>query len=157
MKYTVRIDDRVYEVEIGNLHSRPIIANVNGVPIEVWPESEIIASGVMPGSLPLSSASQGSAPDSLENSQPSIQESKTGAASAPGITTNSVTAPIPGVIVSIAVRPGDEVNPGQELCVLEAMKMMNTIRAARRGVISDLFVAVGQTVNHGDILMEFAD
>jgi len=146
MKYTVKIDDRFYEVEIGNLHARPIIANVNGVLIEVWPESEIIASGAAPGSLPLSSVPQRSAPGSSERSQTPPQEGE-----------YSVTAPIPGVIVSVAVRPGDEVNPGQELCVLEAMKMKNTIRAARGGVISDVLVAVGQTVNHGDILMEFAD
>lgn len=151
MKYTVRIQDRVYEVEIGNLYARPIIANVNGVPIEVWPESEIIASGAAPGSLPLSSITpQGSSTDQGAYRVQDIQstvESKS----------NAVTAPIPGVIISIAVRPGDDVEIGQELCVLEAMKMKNTIRASRSGVVSDVLISVGLTVNHGDTLIKFAE
>ncbi len=67
----------------------------------------------------------------------------------------AVRAPIPGVIVSVAVQPGQAVTVGQELCVLEAMKMKNVIRAPRAGVIAAVRVAVGQTVKHKDVLVEY--
>jgi biotin carboxyl carrier protein len=71
--------------------------------------------------------------------------------------TKSVLAPIPGVILSIAVKPGDAVVFGQELCVLEAMKMKNQIRANRAGKIAELRVAPGEQVRHSQVLFEYAD
>jgi biotin carboxyl carrier protein len=68
-----------------------------------------------------------------------------------------VRAPIPGVIVSIAVQPPCEVAVGQELCVLEAMKMRNSIRATRSGEIIKVNITPGQQVRHNEMLMEFAD
>jgi propionyl-CoA carboxylase alpha chain len=61
------------------------------------------------------------------------------------------------VIVSVAVQPGDTVQVGQELCVLEAMKMNNTIRAARAGTVARVNVSVGQHVKHGEVLLEYAE
>jgi propionyl-CoA carboxylase alpha chain len=69
----------------------------------------------------------------------------------------AVLAPIPGVIVSIAVEPGAEVEQGQELCILEAMKMKNVIRSPRAGQIAAIKVSAGQHVKHHDLLMEFAE
>jgi hypothetical protein len=48
---------------------------------------------------------------------------------------------MPGLIVSVAVAPGQEVKLGQELCVLEAMKMENVLRAERDGAIAEVNVA----------------
>jgi biotin carboxyl carrier protein len=79
------------------------------------------------------------------------------AASAAVGSSNSVRAPIPGVILSIQVKVGDAVKTGQELCVLEAMKMKNAIRANRNGVIAAIHVLPGQTVQHGHALMDFGD
>ncbi len=69
----------------------------------------------------------------------------------------SVLAPIPGVIIAISVKPGDSVTRGQELCVLEAMKMKNAIRATRDGKIAEIHVSVGQTVNHSAPLVSFTE
>jgi biotin carboxyl carrier protein len=60
------------------------------------------------------------------------------------------------VIVSIAVQQEDEVSAGQELLVLEAMKMKNSIRANRAGKIAAIGVSVGQHVQHNQVLVEFA-
>jgi len=68
-----------------------------------------------------------------------------------------VRAPIPGVILSIAVQPGEAVAPGQELCVLEAMKMKNVIRAGRSGQIASVHASAGQPVAYHEPLMEYAD
>ena len=64
---------------------------------------------------------------------------------------------MPGSIVSIAVQPGDRVEVGQDLCVLDAMKMNNRIRAPRAGTIAQVHVSLGQQVQYGDPLMTFAD
>jgi glutaconyl-CoA/methylmalonyl-CoA decarboxylase subunit gamma len=68
-----------------------------------------------------------------------------------------VLAPIPGVIISIDVKPGDTVEHGTTLCVLEAMKMKNAIRATRAGKIGAVQINVGETVRHNQVLIEFAD
>ncbi|MEZ6194247.1 MAG: biotin/lipoyl-containing protein [Planctomycetota bacterium] len=65
-----------------------------------------------------------------------------------------VTAVMPGIVVSVAVAPGDEVEKGQPVVVLEAMKMENEIRAPRAGTIAAVHVSPGQTVNGGDPLVE---
>ena len=60
------------------------------------------------------------------------------------------------VIVSVAVKAGEAVAVGQEVCALEAMKMKNAIRATRAGVIARVHVAPGQAVRHRDLLAEYA-
>ncbi len=82
---------------------------------------------------------------------------KTVSLSANSNSSKVVRAPIPGVIVSVAVQPGATVSVGQELCMLEAMKMKNIIRATRSGQIAAVHVSVGQAVKHHDVLMEYAD
>jgi propionyl-CoA carboxylase alpha chain len=67
-----------------------------------------------------------------------------------------VVSPMPGLMVSIAVQPGDEVKAGQELAVLEAMKMENVLRAERDGVVSEIRVEAGATVAADEVLMAFA-
>lgn len=65
-----------------------------------------------------------------------------------------VKAPIPGTIARLLVAPGQPVEVGQPLLVLEAMKMENQIRAPRAGVVGLLHVAVGQSVALGAVLAE---
>ena len=70
-----------------------------------------------------------------------------------GHRSGALVAPLPGTIMSIAVAPGARVERGQELLVLEAMKMKNTIRAPQAGVVAEVLVRDGQTVRHGDLLL----
>ncbi len=60
---------------------------------------------------------------------------------------------IPGRIVALSVAPGDPVETGQQLMVLEAMKMQNELRAPRDGTIERIAVGVGQKVELGDLLL----
>lgn len=64
-----------------------------------------------------------------------------------------VHAIIPGRIVAVHVAPGDAVTAGEQLLVLEAMKMQNELRAAREGSITRIAVAVGSNVEVGDLLL----
>ena len=64
-----------------------------------------------------------------------------------------VPAPMQATVVSIDVRPGDEVHAGQQLLVLESMKMEHVVAAEFAGVVGTVSVAVGQTVVPGDALL----
>jgi len=77
-----------------------------------------------------------------------------GVAAAPAGSDKRVTAVMPGRIVAVTITPGQRVEEGQELCVLEAMKMEQVIRAAAAGVIKQTFIRPGQTVNAGALLVE---
>ena len=65
----------------------------------------------------------------------------------------TVRAPLPGKITHVAVRPGDRVQAGDTLVVIEAMKMENEFKAAAAGTIADVRVSVGQAVNPGDVMV----
>ena len=67
----------------------------------------------------------------------------------------SMPAPLPGTIIEIFVKAGDEVESGQVVLVIEAMKMKNSIRSTREGKVSAVLVSAGQTVTHKQALMEF--
>ncbi len=60
---------------------------------------------------------------------------------------------MPGTILSVDVKVGQAVEPGQVVCVLEAMKMKNPIRAASTGTVTEIAVQPGQSVAYGDLLV----
>ncbi|MDA8236624.1 MAG: biotin/lipoyl-binding protein [Chloroflexi bacterium] len=64
-----------------------------------------------------------------------------------------VRAIIPGRVVAVAVEPGDAVEAGQQVLVVEAMKMQNELRAPREGTVERVGVAVGATIEVGDLLV----
>jgi acetyl/propionyl-CoA carboxylase alpha subunit len=65
----------------------------------------------------------------------------------------TLTAPLPGKITHVAVRPGDRVEAGATLVVIEAMKMENEFKASAAGVVAEVRVQPGQAVNPGDVLV----
>ncbi len=70
---------------------------------------------------------------------------------------STVSAPMPGVILEVHVKAGDRVERGQQIAVLEAMKMHNLIGAPRAGTIGEVCITPGQTVGHGDALVRYAE
>ena len=64
-----------------------------------------------------------------------------------------IIAPMPGKVVRVLVKPGDDVKARQGLVVVEAMKMENELRAARDGRVRDVAVAEGQSVDAGAVLL----
>jgi len=144
MKIHVKIQEKIFAVKIGDIQARPIQAEVDGEIFEVWPEETLIPSET---SLTVSSTPQITHPiPPVESSGSSVKPSKK---------TSTVIAPIPGVIVEITANIGDSVTYGQELCVLEAMKMKNSIRANRDGLIKNILVSIGDHVRQSQVLMEF--
>lgn len=135
MNLQVRIGDETFQVEVGDLRARPIIAHIDGAAFEVWPESG--QSGP------------------LEIPAPATNGRHDPPTTLPAGLAGAIRAPIPGVILAIAVQEGATVAAGQEICTLEAMKMQNTIRAPYAGRIGRIAIAVGQAVQHQDVLVEF--
>jgi biotin carboxyl carrier protein len=150
MKLIVKVENQSFEVEVGDIHARPIVATIDGEAFEVWPEDvQLMRPAVQVGQV---TNLPGSPPAAVSKPAPTSS-----APAAPTSTAKSVLAPLPGVIVAVSVRPGDAVEHGQELCVIEAMKMKNVIRAGRAGTIGAVHVALNQHVKHHDALLEFTD
>jgi biotin carboxyl carrier protein len=138
MKYNVKIGEKTFAVEIEDLNKRPIVAWVDGEAFEVSPENAI--------TLPAASAS---AP---------VMEKKPIVAAAPSSLNGSgniLVAPLPGTLVEVFVKPGEEVEAGQVVLVIEAMKMKNSIRSVRDGLVKAVLINAGQTVAHKQALVEF--
>ena len=134
----VEIEGKIYNVSIKDVHSNPVLAEVDGKFYQVFPEV------------------QGPAVVPAVTTQPAPVPAVVPAAPAPsagnGLTLN---APLPGVIVSIDVQAGQTVKSGQQVCTLEAMKMKNAIRSDRDGVIAQVNINAGDLVKHNQPLFTF--
>jgi len=69
---------------------------------------------------------------------------------------NAITSPMAGTLVSIAVKPGDRVVVGQEIAVVEAMKMQNVLRSSRDGVVQEVKLGAGKPVQLDESIVELA-
>lgn len=138
MKVTITIEGKQYQVSIDDLNTRPILAEVDGKTYEVWPEEADAPVASTPTAAPVAAPAVSAAP-----------------APAPAAGAQTLTAPLPGVIISIEVREGETVKNGQELYVLEAMKMKNSILADRDGKIAAIHVSAGDQVRHNQPVMSF--
>jgi acetyl-CoA/propionyl-CoA carboxylase, biotin carboxylase, biotin carboxyl carrier protein len=77
---------------------------------------------------------------------------RTAAGGRHGVAKDAVVSPMQGTVLAVEVAEGDEVAPGQVLCIVEAMKMENEITAHRAGRIADLSVEAGQAVKTGQVI-----
>jgi 3-methylcrotonyl-CoA carboxylase alpha subunit len=77
-----------------------------------------------------------------------------GARPAPRASSGALEAPMPGKVIAIRVKAGQAVRKGEELLVVEAMKMENALRAPRDGVVKGVRAGLGDMVNPGAVLVE---
>lgn len=82
--------------------------------------------------------------------QPVLEEEEGAAGAA---TADKLTSPMPATVIEVRVKPGDQVKTGQVCAVLESMKMEISIRAGRDGVVGEVNVDKGQTVEEGMVLV----
>ncbi len=140
----VKVEEKWYTVEVGDLAQRPVTAVVDGHTIEVDVET------------PVSQSRGRAARPSAAITTPAASASRPAGAvvqSAPGAT-KLFRTPLPGTILSIEVKPGDQVVTGDSICVLEAMKMQQILHADWSGVVKEVMVAVGQQVLAGAPIVE---
>ncbi|KAM4794729.1 propionyl-CoA carboxylase alpha chain [Rhinophrynus dorsalis] len=69
-------------------------------------------------------------------------------------TSSILRSPMPGTVVAVSVKPGDMVSEGQEICVIEAMKMQNSMTASKTAKVKSVHVNSGETVGEGDLLVQ---
>ena len=63
-------------------------------------------------------------------------------------------SPMPGVIISVALKEGDQVVTGDDVCILEAMKMQQVLKADWSGIVKKVFVSSGDQINDGSPIIE---
>ena len=143
-RFRMTLENRTYEVVVENPDANPVRVTVDGEEFEIPLESLDDAPGEQ--TQPVAS--------SPTTSRPAAVPSRAEPDAASG---HVVRAPMPGTISKVSVKPGDQVKHGQDLCVLEAMKMNNVIRATRPARVAEVRVSEKQSVRHGDVLIVFVD
>ena len=146
MKYKLTVNNQTYEVEIENINARPIVVSVDGQRFEIQPEA---------ANQP-EVRKEASEKKEVKEYRPAPAPSTVPPVH-PALSGNTMTAPLPGTVVSIFVKPGEKVEAGQVVLVIEAMKMKNSIRSVYSGTIAEVLVELGQNVAHKQALIKFAD
>ncbi len=137
-EYKYKINGNTYKVAIGDIDDNIAQVEVNGIPYKVELEKTVKAKAVVNKPRP-SAAPRTESGAKIIAARPSA----TAGAGYP------VKAPLPGVVLSIAVKVGDTVKASDTVAVLEAMKMENAIHAGRDGVVSAINVNPGDSVLEG--------
>ena len=138
-EYKYTINGNKYEVEIGEIVDNIAAVKVNGedFKVEMEPEAEPEKKKVVLGKPKTENA---------ESSAPTANAANVN-------TNNAVKAPLPGTIVEVKVAVGDEVQPGDIVVVLEAMKMANHLVPEQGGKVTAVLVQEGQSVMEDDALI----
>ena len=147
-KYQYKVQGVDYEVEIEEVEGNIAKVNVNGIPFEVELQKPINAAKHPTMTRP-----------KVEAPKPAAPTPAPAAAAAPAQPTapvgvgSPVKAPLPGTVTEIKVQVGQQVNVGDVVLVLEAMKMQNNIEAEYAGTVTSITVKQGETVMEGSVLL----
>ena len=152
-QHVMKIGGRDYKAEVKELTSSYAIVLVDGQEYRV--ELSLVGRKQVSGAdvprAAVSAAAPIAAPvlAAAPAAPPSPRKSNAAVAGQGGI-----TAPMPGSIFQMKVKEGDQVQTGQVLLVMEAMKMENPITASYSGAVSKVYVREGDNVGEGDLLVE---
>lgn len=137
-EYKYTINGTKYEVAVGDIEENVVTVSVNGEDFKVELEKEPEPEKKKPV--------LGKPAAAAESSEPAADKASVNK-------NNAVKAPLPGVITDVKVAVGDEVQEGDTLVVLEAMKMANAIQAEKAGKVTAVCVKVGESVMEDDALV----
>ena len=158
-RYSIRIKDQDYEVDVQELAANRFHVVIDGQEVEVTLDhaTDLAETQITPAIRAPSVAIPIMTPPAESRPQAPPQVPAVEPPGRVNAVRGAVTAPMPGVILSVEVKPGDTVARGQALLTLEAMKMKNTLRAPRDGVVAAVLAQPGQSVRHGDALLQFEE
>ena len=145
-KYQYKVQGVDYDVEIEEVEGNLAKVSVNGIPFEVELKRPINPVHAIKKPKVAAPKPAARAP------APAAAPVAAAPAAAPG-SGNPVKAPLPGTISSISVKVGDQVNVGDTVLVLEAMKMQNNIEAEYAGTVTSIVVNPGDSVMEGAVLL----
>lgn len=137
-QYRFKINGNQYNVDINSVEGNIASVSVNGTSYQVELE-DIPAAPVQAVPVQTSVITPAAAP---AQAAPAPKPAASGAG-------KPVTSPLPGVIIAVKVNVGDSVKAGQEVAVLEAMKMENSIEAVQDGTVTAIHVAKGDSILEG--------
>ena len=139
-EYKFKIGGKEYNVTVNPKEGKLFDVTVNGATYEVESENAPVAAPApQPAAAPTQAAPAAAAP-----------------AAKPAGAGEKVASPLPGVIIEISVKEGQQVKAGQKVAILEAMKMENEIPAPKDGTITDIHVHKGDTLQEGDPVVTIA-
>lgn len=141
--FQVVVNGETYEAEVENTSASPLVVTVNGNRYSV----EVSESGAPAAAPAPRHVAAPVAATPVSAAAPAAPAAPLAEGETP------VKAPMPGTIVEIQVKPGQQVKYGETLCLLEAMKMKNAIRAPRDGEVSCIHVENEQKVAFGALLV----
>lgn len=164
-RYTLGLNGREFVVDVQELSADTFAVVVGGEPYQVTLSGDetLPSAAITPGYAvdegtlaPLQAAAAEAVPPLAARAPaaPRAHASLRAAPAAGGV--NVLNAPMPGVILALHVKVGDKVQRGQQVAVLDAMKMHNFIGAPRAGTVAEVCVAEGQAVGHGEPIVRFA-
>jgi biotin carboxyl carrier protein len=142
-RYEITLDGQTFDVKV--------LSDPGKEQVEVEVDGQAFTAKVR--AISVDEGPAAAAPSSTYTPRPATVPASTAPPPAPS--SRAVVAPLPGIIKSIAVRPGQSVSIGDRLLVIEAMKMDNVIRAARKGIVEAVHVAEGHQVSHGELMLEY--
>jgi len=148
-KYQYKVKGIDYEVEIAEVEGNIAKVNVNGIPFEVEMQQPINAAKHPTINVQKTVV----APAPVSNAAPAAASVAKSAAPATSASGTSIKAPLPGTIIDVKVQVGQQVNVGDTVLVLEAMKMQNNIEAETSGKVTSILVKPGDTVMEGAVLL----
>jgi biotin carboxyl carrier protein len=141
-EYKFKIGGKEYNVTVNPKEGKFFDVTVNGATYEVESENAPAAAPVaQPAAAPVQAAPAAAA------AAPAPKPAGAG---------EKVASPLPGVIIEISVKEGQQVKAGQKIAILEAMKMENEIPAPKDGTITDIHVHKGDTLQEGDPVVTIA-
>jgi glutaconyl-CoA/methylmalonyl-CoA decarboxylase subunit gamma len=163
-RYSIEIDGRRFEVDVQDTGDQRYRVQVDGRDFDVTltGQEEValaqVAPQIEPHGTPVAIPAQAAAharpaPAPGMGAAPAHGSSARPAA---GASADVLGAPMPGVILRVSVAAGARVRRGQDIAVLEAMKMENIIRAPREGLVAEVCVEAGQKVGHGQAIVRLA-
>ncbi len=136
-EYKYKINGKPYTVSVGDIEGKNVTVEVNGVAYSVELEKE-----AAPKIKPIARVS---APATVAPAAAPRQAAPAGK--------GAICSPLPGVILEVKIKEGDNVKRGQTLMVLEAMKMENDIKADRDGKVTKISVSKGESILEGTELI----
>lgn len=144
---SVSIDGVSYEVDTGQDRAGVRSVLVGDTPVRV------VAIREPGGRWTLSLNGVTLAAEVLDTGQDTVRAARRAAAVDAGPT--PLRAPMPGLVIRVETTPGDLVEPGDGLLIVEAMKMENELKATARGKVGAVLVEEGDTVDRDQVLVEF--
>lgn len=154
--YKYKVQGVDYEVEIAEVEGKIAKVNVNGIPFEIEMQKPINAAKhpQLAASKKAASVAAVETPAAAAAAAPVAASQPAPAAAQPAAAGgNAVKAPLPGTINDILVTVGQQVNVGDTVLVLEAMKMQNNIETEYAGTVKSINVNKGDSVMEGAVLL----